>query len=306
MKELISRGIFGNIFLLFVFTPYFLDLNNGTNLFNLTLFIFALFSVYELFVMEFEVKKEKIKKENGSFFKNTLVIPALLFSTFLFIPIIVNVFKGIYPNIKNIQLYSIYQNEYVQLIFVVIVLLSIAFFSYLIFTKKELTNIFNATFFLSIFYVTIPLLVVSILLSISDIETKSMLFVILLCIYMNDTFAYISGRLFGKNKMFPSVSPKKTWEGFIGGILVTAITICILIFIRNQEENNGILFVLGILVSVATSILATLGDFWESKLKRTAGVKDSGKILPGHGGILDRIDAMLFAVPVLYILLYFI
>jgi phosphatidate cytidylyltransferase len=101
--------------------------------------------------------------------------------------------------------------------------------------------------------------------------------------------------------LIPSVSPKKTWEGFIGGAIGAAITMLVLIYFRNGGTTET--YVLMAIVSLLVSVLATFGDLFESKLKRAAEVKDSGNILPGHGGILDRIDAMLFAVPVLYVFL---
>ena len=130
-----------------------------------------------------------------------------------------------------------------------------------------------------------------------------MLFLVLLPIYLNDTFAYISGRLFGKHLMFPTVSPKKTWEGFIGGLIIAALTMVLLLFFNRTAATTSIWYVAIALISVSVSVLATLGDFFESRLKRAANTKDSGNILPGHGGILDRIDAMLFAAPLVFIVL---
>lgn len=134
-----------------------------------------------------------------------------------------------------------------------------------------------------------------------DVETKSLLFIVLLPIYLNDSLAYLFGKFFGKNKLIPSVSPKKTWEGFVGGAIGAAVTMLVLIYFRNGGTTET--YILMAIVSLLVSVLATFGDLFESKLKRAAEVKDSGNILPGHGGILDRIDAMLFAVPVLYVFL---
>jgi phosphatidate cytidylyltransferase len=119
---------------------------------------------------------------------------------------------------------------------------------------------------------------------------------IIFLIWSNDTFAYLGGSLFGKNKMIERVSPGKTWEGTIIGVLITfalSFTFNGLIF---KLENNS-WPILGILIPV----LATIGDLVESKLKREAGIKDSGSIMPGHGGVLDRFDSLIFVSPFVYV-----
>ena len=112
--------------------------------------------------------------------------------------------------------------------------------------------------------------------------------------WCSDTFAYLTGRAFGKHKLFETLSPKKTVEGFIGGTVLTAAAGSFL----GNVWNLGVwqLAVLGALVSVA----GTAGDLFESALKRQAGIKDSGRFIPGHGGALDRFDAFLFVSVVVY------
>ncbi|ANF50482.1 phosphatidate cytidylyltransferase [Chryseobacterium glaciei] len=117
-------------------------------------------------------------------------------------------------------------------------------------------------------------------------------------IWSSDTFAYLTGKFFGKHKMAPKISPKKTWEGYIGGVVLTLV---LSYFIEHyQPELRGNWMVVGFLVAA----FAPLGDLVESQLKRNFGVKDSGNILPGHGGVLDRLDSFLICAPVVY--LYFI
>ena len=110
-----------------------------------------------------------------------------------------------------------------------------------------------------------------------------------------DSFAYIFGSKYGKNKIMPSISPKKSWEGFAAGFL--ASTIISLLIIRYFQYNS-----LNIIISLIIPFTATIGDFIESHYKREAKVKDSGKIMPGHGGILDRMDAFLITIPIIFIL----
>ena len=117
-----------------------------------------------------------------------------------------------------------------------------------------------------------------------------------LLVWVNDTFAYLSGSLLGKHKLFPRISPKKSWEGFFGGlILVLASSQAFAWFAPEISRLNW----LGLATTVV--LFGTWGDLIESLLKRTLGVKDSGHILPGHGGMLDRFDSVMLAVPASYI-----
>jgi phosphatidate cytidylyltransferase len=115
---------------------------------------------------------------------------------------------------------------------------------------------------------------------------------IILIIWANDTFAYFVGSLLGKHKIAPQISPKKSWEGFFGGMIFAIIAACILSRFFSQLNLSD-----WIMVALIVAIFGTIGDFFESFIKRKAGVKDSGNLLPGHGGFLDRFDALLFAVP---------
>ena len=116
-----------------------------------------------------------------------------------------------------------------------------------------------------------------------------------------DTFAYLFGVRFGKTKIMPSVSPKKSWEGFVGGFIFTIISAYLTVsYFPSIELNHAIV------ISLFLPFTATLGDFIESHYKRQAGVKDSGDFIPGHGGMLDRMDAFMITIPVLYIYLHII
>ncbi|MFD3166041.1 phosphatidate cytidylyltransferase [Herpetosiphon sp. NSE202] len=117
--------------------------------------------------------------------------------------------------------------------------------------------------------------------------------------WASDTGAYFAGRAFGKHKMAPLLSPKKTWEGFVGGTIASI------------AAGIGIVALLGMQLTIVQMIVlgmigaggGTLGDLAESLLKRQAGVKDSGNLIPGHGGLLDRVDSLLFTAPLVYYLL---
>lgn len=121
---------------------------------------------------------------------------------------------------------------------------------------------------------------------------------IILMIWFADSGAYFAGRAFGKNKLIPNVSPGKTWEGVIGALVVTVVSSIVAIDILKVPSSNSVFFVLITFVAVLYSIV---GDLSESMFKRMSDIKDSGHILPGHGGILDRIDSLMSALPVFFI-----
>lgn len=117
-------------------------------------------------------------------------------------------------------------------------------------------------------------------------------------IWINDTFAFIVGKSIGKHKLLERISPKKTIEGFVGGALFACLA-SIFIF-----KATGLLSIgLWITVALVTAVFGTLGDLIESQIKRQAGVKDSGQLMPGHGGIYDRLDSILFASPFIFLFL---
>ncbi len=128
---------------------------------------------------------------------------------------------------------------------------------------------------------------------------------IFIFLWTNDTGAYCSGSLFGKHKLFPRISPAKSWEGSIGGGIFVLIAAGIIGYIANQGETPHTLSIAGWLgLGLVVVFFGTWGDLVESLFKRTLGVKDSGNILPGHGGMLDRFDSSLMAIPAAVIYLY--
>lgn len=122
---------------------------------------------------------------------------------------------------------------------------------------------------------------------------------LLVIVWTTDIGAYMFGRKFGKHKLWPVISPNKTWEGSLGGMIVAVILAGIYVSFVDTGYNTIML----IIFAVILSIVGQLGDLVESAYKRHYGVKDSGKILPGHGGILDRFDSLLFVLPVAAFLL---
>jgi phosphatidate cytidylyltransferase len=120
---------------------------------------------------------------------------------------------------------------------------------------------------------------------------------VLLAIFADDTAAYFGGRALGRHKLAPAISPGKTWEGFLFGMAAAIFVVFVALYHdRDEFLSIGESLLLGIVVALA----APVGDLFESMLKRDMGVKDSGRMLAGHGGVLDRIDAILFAFPAAY------
>jgi phosphatidate cytidylyltransferase len=119
-------------------------------------------------------------------------------------------------------------------------------------------------------------------------------FFVLAVVWLNDAGAYFIGRRFGRHRLLPRVSPGKTWEGSLGGLVCGLLVAVIYAFIVGQSLSTGLLA--GLVVSVA----GQMGDLVESNFKRFVGAKDSGGVLPGHGGVLDRLDSALFALPAAY------
>jgi len=154
---------------------------------------------------------------------------------------------------------------------------------------------------LSIRYIVLSFVFLLLIPFLNGVYEPYALLYLLLLIWSNDSFAYLVGKNFGKRKLFESVSPKKTIEGFIGGVVFTVITG---IVISYYSELFSITH--WIILSLIASVLGTIGDLIESKFKRQANIKDSGTIMPGHGGLLDRLDSLLFVAPFVYLYIHYI
>jgi len=124
---------------------------------------------------------------------------------------------------------------------------------------------------------------------------------VLSLVWINDTFAYVAGNLIGKHKLTPHLSPGKTWEGFIGGLGFTLLGGWVVYRVTGEFASGTWIF-----LSLIIGVFGLMGDLFESRLKRRINVKDTGTLLPGHGGILDRFDSLLFAAPMVMLILIII
>jgi len=160
-------------------------------------------------------------------------------------------------------------------------------------------------------YITLPFIFITkISFGINDYNPKIIIGLFIL-IWTNDTFAYIVGKSIGKHKLFEKISPKKTIEGFFGG-LIFAIFAGYLIskfLIKPSVQFSDRSIIIWMIIAAIVGVIGTIGDLIESKFKRIAGVKDSGKIMPGHGGVLDRLDSVIFVAPFIFLfykILYYV
>ncbi len=170
---------------------------------------------------------------------------------------------------------------------------------YFLFSKKKKLYFNYQKFITGLFYIGGGCIFLTMIPYKDNEFAKFLIMGIFILIWINDSFAYLVGKSIGRTKLFPRISPKKTVEGALGGVVFTLLGTYFLAryepILTSQEW-----FILALVV-VSFGII---GDLVESKLKREAGVKDSGAILPGHGGLLDRLDSLIFAAPFAYLTLY--
>lgn len=175
-----------------------------------------------------------------------------------------------------------------------------AWYEFIKILKKINLETFRSRIPLGLFYISLPI-VLLIFIRMEPLGEKSDTFLkvlpcgIIFSIWINDTMAYITGSFIGKTPL-SSISPKKTVEGTLGGIILSVLIITIAgSFMGYYPWYHWIM------ISLISSVAGTLGDLLESKLKRMAGVKDSGNMMPGHGGFLDRFDSLLIAIPFVFV-----
>lgn len=164
-------------------------------------------------------------------------------------------------------------------------------------SKQPLINI--AVTLLGLIYITIPFSLLNHIAYLKGDYQGKIILGIFILMWTYDTGAYVFGMLLGKHRLFERISPKKSWEGFFGGML-SAFGIAYIL-----TQNFDVFFKLEwYIIALIVVVFGTMGDLTESLFKRSLKIKDSGKILPGHGGILDRFDGILLSVPVIFTYLY--
>jgi len=160
-------------------------------------------------------------------------------------------------------------------------------------------------------YIILPFIFITkISFGVNDYNPKIIIGLFIL-VWTNDTFAFIVGKSIGKNKLYEKISPKKTIEGFIGGIVFSVLAGYLIskYYIKASPQFSEKSIMIWVSIAIIVSFVGTIGDLIESKFKRIAEVKDSGKIMPGHGGILDRLDSVIFVAPIIFLfykILYYV
>lgn len=271
-KNLVIRAISGAVFVALVILsilapmPYY---------FGVLFLLIALLGLREFYSLTGKMSQVSVNR----------LIP-MLAGVALFSAVFANAFN-LLPEKCAYSLYAIY-----------ILLVSVAFIIELFRVKENpIKNI--AISVMGQFYILFPICAMTIL------EAKEPIYLLafFITIWASDTGAYLTGMCFGKHKMFERVSPKKTWEGLFGGFVFSLITAYVFNIVTEDSIAAQPLWS-WILFAVVVFVAGTLGDLIESLFKRTLNVKDSGSIMPGHGGVLDRFDSALLAAPLAVALAY--
>lgn len=272
MSNLVQRALVGTIFVLIII---------GSILFKSWIFNLVMGAVALLGLLEFY-----------GLFKKAAISPQTTLGTIF----------GLLFYITGIA--AIYNFEYFTYFLGVFILTFISLSIAELYRKKKTPFENIAISFVGIFYISLPLILLNHLLDFSRItytvNNYWPVLTIFILVWCSDTFAYLVGRKLGKHKLFERISPKKSWEGFIGGLLFSILAGYLIAYFTEANITQFVLY------GLVASIVGTLGDLVESMLKRSLKIKDSGTIIPGHGGILDRFDAVFFVIPVIYYLHYYI
>lgn len=279
MNETLKRSISGTLYVLLLLTSIYYS----TDTFFLLFGLFLLISVYE-FCNLVHINK---------------IVPFILSSALYFFT-----YKIADSTNSNLFLFSLKHNQTKDLLLLFATMAVSIKCMFFLFNDK-ITSLSSFSKYLYLFgYVLFPFIIITkIPFGINGYNPKIIIGIFVL-IWTNDTFAYIVGKSIGKTKLLERISPKKTIEGFFGGLIFTVVAGYLIAeyYIEGATE-------IWIVISFIVGIFGTIGDLIESKFKRIAGVKDSGKIMPGHGGVLDRLDSVIFVAPILFLyyqILYYV
>ena len=267
MKNLLVRTITGLLFVCIIIGSILWNDLSATIVFSIFMFI-GLIEFYKLFK-----KHELINVRWESGFLLGLLIYGLLISV---------------------------TYDYLPLISISIILPIVFLFALLELWRKKENPLINMSILLfGVVYIVIPFFLIVLINHLenltSSLNTNKLPLVagMFILVWSNDTFAYLTGRMIGKTKLFERISPNKTWEGTIGGIVFNILAGYLIAFFTT-DTSDTLFWIISAFIIAPCSIV---GDLLESLIKRSLKIKDSGSILPGHGGILDRFDAALFAIP---------
>lgn len=287
MNETLKRGISGAVYILLLLASILYSTESFFILFG----IFLLIAIYE-FCHLIQIHK---------------ILPVLFGATLYTAVTLVSHYNKITTDTLN-QLFNsnleisinIQQLDVVLLVIALVVSIKCILFLFYDNIQKISTS---SKYLYLLGYIILPFIFITkISFGINDYNPKIIIGLFIL-IWTNDTFAYIVGKSIGRTKLFEKISPKKTIEGFLGGIIFAILAGYLIskYYIKANPEFSERSILIWTSIAVIVGIAGTIGDLIESKFKRIAGVKDSGKIMPGHGGILDRLDSVIFVAPIIFL-----
>ena len=282
MGETLKRAISGAVYIIILLASILYSNKEHYESFFLIFGLFLLITVYEF------CELVAINK----------ILPLLLSCVLFFLN-----FKIISSSKNEIDFYSLKHNENIHdvaLIMSIIVALKCICFLF----DNKITQITTFSKYIYLIgYIILPFILISKIPFGSDGYNPLIIIGLFILIWTNDTFAYIVGKSIGKHKLFEIISPKKTIEGFFGGLFFTIFAgyLISMYLIKPSEQFSDKSILIWTIIAAIVGIIGTIGDLIESKFKRIAGVKDSGKIMPGHGGILDRLDSVIFVAPFIFL-----
>ncbi|WP_339626685.1 phosphatidate cytidylyltransferase [uncultured Winogradskyella sp.] len=266
MKELTTRAISGTVYVLLLVGSLYHQVSISI--------LLAVFGVISLVEFSNLIKLKSIIQ---------YLIFAILYGGFLYLCVADNLFKG---SAEAVQIFL------TLTIFVNLILIKD------LFTEKKIPLTKSKRFIATTFYLTSGFLFLLLITNYNNTFSPLLLLGSFILVWINDSAAYVVGKNFGKQKLFPSISPKKTVEGFLGGLFFACVSSYFI-----ATFTGTLSFTSWLILAIIVSVLGTIGDLIESKFKRQAGLKDSGVIMPGHGGLLDRLDSIIFAAPFVYLFL---
>ncbi|MEO8239426.1 MAG: phosphatidate cytidylyltransferase [Flavobacterium sp.] len=294
MNETLKRAISGAVYIALLLTSIMFSTESFIILFG----IFLIIATYEFCNL---VKLNKIF---------SIIFVSLFYSTVA----LISFYRMETENyINNLLKENIQFNVDIDKLFSVLLLITLAIaIKCIVFLFDDTQTISKLSKYIYLLgYIMLPFIfIIKISFGIKDYNPKIIIGLFIL-IWTNDTFAYLVGKSIGKHKLFERVSPKKTIEGFLGGIVFAALAGFLIskLYIRPNPDFSQKSIIIWTIIALIVSIFGTIGDLIESKFKRIAGVKDSGTIMPGHGGVLDRLDSVIFVAPVIFLfyqILYYV
>ena len=287
MNETLKRGISGAVYIVLLIASILYSTESFFTLFG----VFLIIAVYEF------CNLVQINKIFPIAFGVTLYITITLLSHYSALTAFA--FNKTFDT--NVELgVNIQQLDVVLLVIALVVSVKCILFLFYDSIQKISTS---SKYLYLLGYIILPFVFITkISFGINDYNPKIIIGLFIL-IWTNDTFAYIVGKSIGRTKLFEKISPKKTIEGFIGGILFAILAGYLIskYYIKANPEFSDRSILIWTSIALIVGVAGTIGDLIESKFKRIAGIKDSGSIMPGHGGILDRLDSVIFVAPIIFL-----